>query len=73
MAQNNNNIVPTPNVFIEKIEKCISETYCCAKKLKCVGRSVTEVNLRLKKLLLAKFLAENGEGGVLNCFLEIKI
>lgn len=69
----NNNTVPPANVFLDKIEKCISHTYCCAKELKCLGKSVTEANTRLKKLLLAKFLAENGEGGVLNCFLEIKI
>lgn len=69
MAQNENDTVPPVNIFLDKIEKCISETYCCAKELKCIGKSVREANLKLKKLLLAKYLAENGEGNALLCFL----
>jgi hypothetical protein len=63
-------IQTTPNVILNTINFCIKETYCKAKALKCVGHSVKEQNLLLKKLVLAKFLAQNGEGGVLSCFIE---
>lgn len=63
-------IVTGPNALLDKINYCISLAYCKAKEMKCVGRNVKENNLFIKKLVLAKFLAENGEGGVLGCFIE---
>lgn len=63
-------IQTTPNVILNTINYCISLAYCKAKDKKCVGRSVKENNELLKKLVLAKFLAQNGEGSILSCFIE---
>lgn len=71
MVLNPNIVITGPNQMLDRINYCISLAYCKAKELKCVGRDVKENNLLLKKLILAKFLAQNGEGGVLSCFMEI--
>lgn len=69
----NNNIVThlgEVKTTQEVVNECISKVYCKAKQQSCLGRLLKDYNLLLKKLVLAKYLAERGEGYVLGCFLS---
>jgi hypothetical protein len=59
------------NNYLDTIYSCIRATYCKAKQNKCVGKDVRESNLLLKKLVMAKWLAEQGEGWAVACFLKM--